>query len=197
MDLHKVGVFITSLRKEKGLTQKELAEKLNITDSAVSKWERGNSLPDTALLMPLCEFLGISITELLNGAKVAQQDAAAVAEKQIVSLLRQQKENRRKIFYNIVISLIGDIVLTGAILLAIFQITHTGAMIATLVVGSVIFLVSNTIAIMIDWDTGYLECRHCNAEYTKRRYKCPECKKWSFSKGVKILFVKDDTDDIK
>ena len=182
MNLTKVGAFITSLRKSQGLTQKELAEKLNVTDSAVSKWERGSSLPDVTLMVPLCEMFGISITELMNGETIAAQEVAAVAEKQIVSLLKQRKENRRKIFFSIMIGIIGTIVLAESIVLAVLYIEHRPRMIATIVIGAVIFLVCQFISITIDWDAGYLECRHCGTSYTKRRFKCTACKKWSWDK---------------
>ena len=70
MNQEKIGKFIFTLRKERGLTQEELATKLGITKNAVSKWERGISLMDMSLLNPLCDILGISITELLNGEKI-------------------------------------------------------------------------------------------------------------------------------
>lgn len=69
MDCKKTGRLIFSLRKEKKLTQKELAEKLNITDRAVSKWERGLGAPDISLLKPLSEILEVSINEILIGEK--------------------------------------------------------------------------------------------------------------------------------
>lgn len=69
MENEKIGPFIRRLRKERGLTQKELARSLNVTDKAVSKWELGASLPDVALLLPLAEALGVSATELLAGAR--------------------------------------------------------------------------------------------------------------------------------
>ena len=74
MNQEKIGKFIAILRKERGLTQEELANKLGITKNAVSKWERGISLMDMSLLNPLCEILGISITELLNGEKIEKND---------------------------------------------------------------------------------------------------------------------------
>ena len=67
MDKEKTGQLITTLRKEKGLTQKQLAEALNVTDKAVSKWERGLSFPDISMLEPISELLDISIMELLAG----------------------------------------------------------------------------------------------------------------------------------
>lgn len=66
LDKKKFGAFVAALRREKGWTQKELAERLYISDKAVSKWETGASIPDTALLVPLAELLGVSVTELLR-----------------------------------------------------------------------------------------------------------------------------------
>ena len=69
MEQEKIGKFIATLRKEKGLTQQELAEKLGITKNAVSKWERGLGLMDMSLLKPLSEILDVSVTEILNGER--------------------------------------------------------------------------------------------------------------------------------
>ena len=74
MDNKKFGDFIKELRKEKQLTQKELGEKLNITDKAISKWERGLSFPDIAVLKDLAEFFEIDISELLNGERGKKQE---------------------------------------------------------------------------------------------------------------------------
>ena len=71
IDREKFGAFLAQLRKERGLTQKELAERLFVSDKAVSKWERCQSLPDVALLLPLAEILGVSVTELLRGSAPA------------------------------------------------------------------------------------------------------------------------------
>lgn len=71
MENEKIGPFIRQLRKDRHMTQKELARRLNVTDKAVSKWELGASLPDVALLLPLAEALGVSVTELLGGVRQA------------------------------------------------------------------------------------------------------------------------------
>lgn len=74
MDNEKFGKFIKILRKEKGITQKELGEKLNITDKAISKWERGLSFPDITMLNILAEFFEVDVSELLNGEKGTKKD---------------------------------------------------------------------------------------------------------------------------
>lgn len=80
IDKEKFGSFVSSLRRQKGYTQKELAEKLYISDKAVSKWEVGASLPDTALLVPLSEFLGVSVTELLMCGNLPDRGIMAADE---------------------------------------------------------------------------------------------------------------------
>ena len=74
MDKEKTGQLITTLRKEKGLTQKQLADALNVTDKAVSKWERGLSFPDISMLEPISELLDISILEILAGERQDRND---------------------------------------------------------------------------------------------------------------------------
>ena len=74
IDKQKFGAFVAGLRREKGYTQKELADRLFISDKAVSKWETGASIPDTALLVPLSELLGVSVTELLMSEKMEKEN---------------------------------------------------------------------------------------------------------------------------
>ena len=72
MDQKKIGGFILKMRKEKNMTQKDLADKLGVTDRAVSKWENGRGLPDLSLIQPLCEILGISVNEFFNAEKIEE-----------------------------------------------------------------------------------------------------------------------------
>ena len=87
MDQEKIGKFIATLRKEKGLTQQELAEKLGITKNAVSKWERGLGLMDMSLLKPLSEILDVSVTEILNGERFLKEEINTQSEKVLISTL--------------------------------------------------------------------------------------------------------------
>lgn len=105
LDKEKFGTFLVQLRKEQGLTQKELAEKLYVSDKAVSKWERGLSLPDISLLQPLAEFLGVTVTELLSGRRIPAGQTLTVAEVEplvtghlVLTAQEQaaQKEHRRR-----------------------------------------------------------------------------------------------------
>ena len=98
MDLIKIGKFIQEKRKEVGLTQEELAEKLYITDRAVSKWERGLSLPDADKMLDLCNILGINANELLNGEKINMKDYEKKTEELLVELAKQEEKKNKKLF---------------------------------------------------------------------------------------------------
>lgn len=92
MDIIKVGKFIADCRKEKQLTQIQLAEKLNITNRAVSKWETGKSMPDTSVMMPLCEILGITVNELLCGERISVENYKMKAEENLIELQNKKAE---------------------------------------------------------------------------------------------------------
>lgn len=77
MDNKKIGSFISELRKSRSLTQKELAEKLNLTDKAISKWERGLGYPDITIVSSLADILGVTVNELLNGERIERNAAIA------------------------------------------------------------------------------------------------------------------------
>ena len=90
MNQEMIGIFISSCRKDKGLTQMQLAEKLNITNRAVSKWETGKSLPDASIMLDLCEVLGITVNELLCGERIAMENYQKKADENMVEM---KKEN--------------------------------------------------------------------------------------------------------
>lgn len=104
MNQETIGIFISACRKEKGLTQAQLAEKLNITNRAVSKWETGKSIPDAAIMLDLCEILGISVNELLSGERIAMENYQKRAEKNLVEL--QQKATSAQKSLNFLVKLI-------------------------------------------------------------------------------------------
>ena len=91
MDLIKIGRFIAVCRKKKKITQEQLAEKLYITDKAVSKWERGLSLPDADKMLDLCNILDINVNELLNGEKIDMQNYEKKMEELLVELAKQEE----------------------------------------------------------------------------------------------------------
>lgn len=93
MNQPKIGEFISYCRKEKNITQAQLAEKLNITDRAVSKWETGKSVPDPSIMLELCDILGINVNELLTGERLSMEKYKESAEG---NLLEQQKREAQR-----------------------------------------------------------------------------------------------------
>ena len=114
MNQEKTGAFIAELRKEKGLTQAQLAERFGLSNQAVSKWETGKSLPDASIMIDLCDFLGITVNELLSGERIRVEDYMEKAEETIASVVRISqeekvaalKEIRNRGLYSIVIGMI-------------------------------------------------------------------------------------------
>lgn len=96
MDQEKIGRFIASCRKEAGLTQAGLAEKLGITDRAVSKWENGRSMPDVSIMLTLCSLLGINVNELLSGEHLEMENYKEKAEENLLQLQKAEEEGNRK-----------------------------------------------------------------------------------------------------
>ena len=91
MDQIKIGRFLAACRKEKDLTQRQLAELLHVSDKTVSKWETGKGLPEAQLMLPLCEALGISVNELLSGERLTETEYQRKAEENMVNLIEGQK----------------------------------------------------------------------------------------------------------
>ena len=106
MDQIRIGAFISGLRKEKNMTQKELAEKLGVTDRAISKWENGRGLPDVSLMKPLCETLDISINELLSGERIKKEEFQEKSEFNFLNTIdyTQKKIKKNTIFRKLVVA---------------------------------------------------------------------------------------------
>ena len=124
MDQIEIGKFIAKCRKKKSLTQAQLAEKLNITDRAVSKWETGKSMPDSSIMLELCEILEITVNELLSGKKVDLENYEKKADENLIALKRKDENNMAKnvifsilfsvtFFIGIMVCLICDIAVSG------------------------------------------------------------------------------------
>lgn len=96
MNQTEIGKFIARRRKEKKLTQTQLAEKLNITDRAVSKWETGKSMPDSSIMLELCEILGITVNELLSGEEIDTERYEKRADENLIALKRKDENNRNR-----------------------------------------------------------------------------------------------------
>ena len=106
MSDNKIGSFIQLSRKEKGLTQKDLAEQIGVSDKTISKWENGNSVPDTAILNSLCEALDISVNELLSGEKLPVENYSMKAEENMMNLLKQNEDNQKNSKWQMIVGII-------------------------------------------------------------------------------------------
>ncbi|MBQ2873367.1 MAG: helix-turn-helix transcriptional regulator [Bacilli bacterium] len=113
MNQEKIGKFISSVRKEKKITQKQLAEKLGITDRAISKWENGKSMPDLALLKPLSECLDITINELLSGEYISKKEKVENLEENIVNAINYSKKKQyiNELIFYLFILLFGSLMI--------------------------------------------------------------------------------------
>ena len=95
MDAQKCGKFITELRKEKNLTQKDLANELNVSDKAISRWETGKGFPDVDSLQSLSKFFSVTINELLAGEKAETKTIEEIAEENIISVINETEKNKK------------------------------------------------------------------------------------------------------
>lgn len=121
IEQEKIGKFISAMRKEKNLTQKQLAENLGITDKAISKWETGRSMPDNAMLLDLCKALDVSLNELLSGEKLSQDKYGGKAEENMIHLMEENAKQKSTNRWTIVGTIIGIILLCVALIYTIIQ----------------------------------------------------------------------------
>ncbi|MCI8774725.1 MAG: helix-turn-helix domain-containing protein [Lachnospiraceae bacterium] len=138
MNQIEIGKFIAKCRKEKKLTQAQLAEKLNITDRAVSKWETGKSMPDSSIMLELCEILGITVNELLSGEEIDMESYEQKSEENLIALKRKDENNAAK---NIIISSLFSVtLLTGIMVCIICNLAISGNLTWSLIpVSSIVF----------------------------------------------------------
>lgn len=111
MDQIKIGEFISNLRKNKNMTQQELADMLNVTDRAISNWETGRRMPDISFFKPLCEILEISVSELINGEEIPKDSLISSSDDIVISTLNNVKKNKRKVNIGILIIVLLLVVL--------------------------------------------------------------------------------------
>ncbi len=126
MNQIETGKFIAACRKEKGMTQAQLAEKLNITDRAVSKWETGKSMPDSSIMLELCNILGVTVNELLSGERIEVNNYEEKASENLIELKKKDENNINK---NVVISIIYTITMAiGIMVCFICDVAITGTL---------------------------------------------------------------------
>lgn len=138
MNQTEIGKFIAQCRKEKKLTQAQLAEKLNITDRAVSKCETGKSMPDSSIMLELCEILGITVNELLSGERIGTEIYEKKADENLIALKRKDENNLTK---NVIIAILfSATLLIGVMVCLICDMAVSGGLTWSLIpVSSIVF----------------------------------------------------------
>ena len=202
MNQEKIGKFIAKERKEKNMTQQELAKKLNITDRAISHWENGRSMPDAGIMLELCKLLDINVNELLSAKKIIKESYNEQAEENFLELRREiESQNKKILTLNRIITFLGVVIYVLIVLAIIFieiPMVIRNIIIAFAIVMLLLFGVFN---LNILQKTGYYECQECKHQYiptfnqmffgmsgiTKSeiwRMKCPNCNKKCWHKKV-------------
>ena len=158
MDQIKTGRFIASLRKDKGLTQASLANRLDISDKTVSKWERGAGLPDVSLMLPLCEILEISVNELLTGEKLTDADYKKSAEVTIMSLVQENKENKKRMLQSVMCGIITIIAVCSLTVIASYIEMPVAIRIALIIFAVITAVAGVGTAATLEVKAGYYQC---------------------------------------
>jgi len=199
MDLRVSGKFIAGQRKAKGFTQVKLAEILHVSEKTISKWECGNGFPDTTLILPLCEALGISANELLSGKTLADEEYKKQAEQNLISLkAKQERSSKFLLTIENVLGYMSSISFIILIFFASFCNIAMGWRIALIIIGILHFIIGIHFCLRIEKDAGYYECACCHNKYIPtykqvvmsmhcgrtRFMKCPKCGKRTWSKKM-------------
>ena len=202
MDQIKIGKFISEKRKERNLTQMQLAEKLGITDRSVSKWETGKSLPDASIMLELCGLLGITVNDLLCGEVVSMENYNEKIEKNLLDMVKQKEEaDKRLLKMEIVIGFISIAFLFAMLAVGIVFMNMEKPLWMFFLpagIGFAQFIIAMAFGLKIEQVAGYYECAECGHKYipkyrsiimamhmSRTRYmKCPKCGKKSWQKKV-------------
>jgi len=199
MDQIKIGEFIAFCRKEQGMTQAVLAEKLGISDRAVSKWETGKSLPDSGIMLELCDLLKINVNELLSGERIMAEEYDKRAEANLLSMRQEVEEkNRQMLRMEYLIGAPATIAGLAMVFVASFIEMPILLRIVLIVFALAMIFTVAFITVGIEQKSGYYECQDCHHRYVptywqtnlamhigRTRYmKCPKCGKRSWQKKV-------------
>ena len=199
MDQIKIGKFIAECRKKRNLTQMQLAEKLNITDRAISKWENGKGMPDSSIMLDLCSELKISVNELLSGEMIDMKEYDKKAEELLLKLAQQDEFKNKKIMTSMWTLLITSTIFYILILLLAINTLEEGLVLGAIIcVSTIVFIIAGFIGLKFEIDAGYYECKKCHNKFvptfaqalnaphmaTTRYLKCPKCNKRTWAKKV-------------
>ncbi len=197
MDQIKIGKFIASCRKEQGMTQASLAEKLGISDRAVSKWETGKSMPDSGIMLELCSLLKINVNELLSGERIMAESYDRQAEENLLEMKKQVEEKDRQMLrMEYMIGGPGIVAGLAMCVVAAYVEMPTGIRIGLIAFGFLMILAVAFVAVGIEQKAGYYECQNCHHRYVptywqtnlamhygRTRYmKCPKCGKRTWNR---------------
>ncbi len=199
MDQIKIGKFIAECRKKNNLTQMQLAEKLNITDRAISKWENGKTMPDSSIMLDLCNELEISVNELLCGEMINMENKNKKQEQLLLDMAKETEEKNKIIWTSMwVIMLVSMIALFSGIAIVAFLVPEGITQLIILLSLCVIFLLPCFYALKLEVSVGYYKCKNCGHEIvptysealwaihrgTTRYLKCPKCNKRTWCKKI-------------
>ena len=199
MDQIKIGKFIVECRKNKNLTQADLANKLNITDRAVSKWENGKSLPDFSIMFDLCKILDITINDLLSGEIIDKKEESTFLKQQVLEMFKEKQESDKRLLkFEMFLMVISLIVFPGITAISVFVIKEEWLKILLIVSALLVLVASAIVGVRIEQKAGYYECKNCGHRYVptflqvllaphinRSRYmKCPNCHKRTYNKKV-------------
>ena len=199
MNQIKIGEFISSQRRKNNLTQAALAEKLGITDRAVSKWERGKGLPDASLMLDLCEILGITVNELLNGEKISMENNNQKNEQLLLEMAKELEKKNKTLWSSMwVIMTVSITALIAGLFITTFLIPDGVWQLVAILGICVVFLIPCFYALKLEVSVGAYKCKNCGHEIvptytqalnamhmgTTRYLKCPKCNKRTWCKKV-------------
>ena len=198
MDQIKIGKFIAECRKKNNLTQMQLAEKLNITDRAISKWENGKAMPDSSIMLDLCNELKISVNELLSGEVIELNNYSEKLEQNLIDMVKQKEQSDKRLLTMEIIGIIAVVALLGLMGIASFVKMEDHIRLLIIIPSVIAFVALAFVMVKIEQVAGYYECQKCHHKYipkyssvlwamhiNRTRYmKCPKCNQRSWQKKV-------------
>jgi len=199
MNQIKIGKFIADCRKQVNLTQMQLAEKLGITDKAVSKWERGIAMPDTSIMLELCDILHISVNELLCGEKISMENNNQKNEELMLEMAKELEQKNKTVWASMwAIMIVSMVALLAGIFTVAFLVPEGPLMAVLMITLCVVFLIPCFYAVKLEVSVGAYKCKKCGTEivptykeammalhrgFTRHLY-CPNCEKRTWCKKV-------------
>lgn len=194
MDQIKIGKFIAERRKEKKLTQMQLAEKLGITDRAVSKWETGKTMPDSSLMLELCNVLDITVNDLLNGEAVSAENYTKKMEERLLEVVAEREQTGKRFAWSTLFLYICIAMLYLCVcILSQPELATENVCFTVSCIAAAVILFSFFIMLKVQQYIGYHRCGNCGHTYVptvgrllcsratkkkfERKIRCPKCGK--------------------